>query len=148
MISADDDIAVVGRAFNIRKLAENMAGRSKTACMCFADTLSRTSAGMAETIISPRSELIGKTMSEINFKKLYGLNPVLLFKENRLYHGGLTHIQLQMGDTLLLYGPWERFHIMRNQPPATGVGLHNTFGGGGSCGHRKRCLPFYGWQSL
>ncbi|MAF33004.1 MAG: SLC13 family permease [Desulfobacter sp.] len=116
MISADDDIAVVGRAFNIRKLAEEYGWEIKDGLYVFADTLSRTSAGMAETIISPRSELIGKTMSEINFKKLYGLNPVLLFKENRLYHGGLTHIQLQMGDTLLLYGPWERFHIMRNQP--------------------------------
>ena len=40
----------------------------------------------------------------------------MLSKEGRLYRGGLTHIRLQMGDTLVLQGPWERFHILRNRP--------------------------------
>jgi len=116
MISADDDIAVVGRALSIRKLAEEYGWEIKDGLDVFAESLSRTSSGMAETIVSPRSELIGKTMSEIKFKKLYGLNPVLLFKENRLYHRGLTRIRLQMGDTLLLHGPWEQFHVLRSRP--------------------------------
>jgi di/tricarboxylate transporter len=71
---------------------------------------------MAETVVSPRSELIGKTMNEVNFKELYDLNPVALFKGNRIYYTGLTQIALSMGDTLLLYGPWERFHLLKNQP--------------------------------
>jgi di/tricarboxylate transporter len=115
-ISANDDIAVVGRELNIRKLADEYGWQIKDGLDVFSESLSRTNAGMAETIVSPRSELIGKTMSEINFKELYGVNPVLLFKEDRLYHGGLTRIRLQMGDTLLLQGPWERFHILRSRP--------------------------------
>lgn len=115
-ISANDDIAIVGRELYVRKLAEEYGWNIKESLDVFAESLSRTNAGMAETIVSPRSELIGKTMSEINFKELYGLNPVLFFKENRLYYGGLTHIKLQMGDTILLQGPWERFHILRNRP--------------------------------
>ena len=71
---------------------------------------------MAEAVVSPRSELIGKTMSEVNFKELYGLNPVVLSKGNKLFYSGLTQIRLRMGDTLLLQGPWERFHILRNRP--------------------------------
>ena len=55
-------------------------------------------------------------MAEIKFKTLYGVNPVGLFKGNRLYYGGLTRIRLQMGDTLLLQGPWERFHILKERP--------------------------------
>jgi di/tricarboxylate transporter len=115
-ISASDDIAVVGRELNIRKLAAEYGWQIKNSLDVFSESLSRTNAGMAETIISPRSELIGKTMSEINFKELYGVNPVLLYKEERLYYGGLTRIRLHMGDTLLLQGPWERFHILRNRP--------------------------------
>jgi len=115
-ISANDDIAIVGRELYVRKLAEEYGWNIKESLDVFAESLSRTNAGMAETIVSPRSELIGKTMSGINFKELYGLNPVLFFKENRLYYGGLTHIKLQMGDTILLQGPWERFHILRNRP--------------------------------
>jgi di/tricarboxylate transporter len=115
-IMPGDNIAVVGREKNIRKLAEEMGWRVKPALDEFAEGLSRTNAGMAETIVTPRSELIGKTMAEIKFKTLYGVNPVGLFKGNRLYYGGLTRIRLQMGDTLLLQGPWERFHILKERP--------------------------------
>ena len=115
-ISPGDDIAVVGRQRNVNKMAEEFGWEVKPTLDAFAETLSRTAAGMAETIVSPRSELIGKTMSEIDFKELYGVNPIALFKRHRIYYSGLTHIRLEMGDTLLLQGPWDRFHILRNYP--------------------------------
>jgi len=111
-----DDLVVVGRVRNVRSLAEEYGWQVKPGLEAFAESLSRTNAGMAETVVSPRSELIGKTMSEVNFKELYGLNPVGLFKENKVFYSGLTHIRLRMGDTLLLQGPWERFHILKNRP--------------------------------
>ncbi len=111
-----DDIAVVGRERNVRKLAQEYGWQVKEGPDVFAESLSRTNAGMAETIVSPRSELIGKTMSEVNFKELYGVNPVALFKGNKIFYSGLTHIRMQMGDTLVLQGPWERFHILKNHP--------------------------------
>jgi di/tricarboxylate transporter len=111
-----DDLAIVGKEKNVKKLAEEYGWEIKEGLEVFVENLSRTSAGMAETIVSPRSELIGKTMSEVNFKELYGVNPVALFKGNRIYYSGLTHIRMQMGDTLLLQGPWERFHILKNHP--------------------------------
>lgn len=116
LITPGDDLAVVGKEKNARKLAEVYGWRFKDSLEVFAESLSRTNAGMAETIVSPRSELIGRTMSEVNFKQLYGLNPVILFKGNKLFYSGLTHIPMQMGDTLLLQGPWERFHILKNRP--------------------------------
>jgi di/tricarboxylate transporter len=115
-ILASDDIAAVGREKNVQKLAEEYGWEIKDSLAIFAESLSRTNAGMAETIVSPRSELVGKTMSEVNFKELYGVNPVALFKGSKIYYSGLTHVRLQMGDTLLLQGPWERFHILKNRP--------------------------------
>lgn len=115
-ISASDDVAVVGREENIHRLAAELGWQVKDGLDTFAESLARTSAGMAETVISPRSELIGKTMKSLNFKELYNLNPVALFKGRRIYYSGLTHVPLSMGDTLLLYGPWDRFHILKNQP--------------------------------
>lgn len=111
-----DDVAVVGRKRNIEKLAQEYQWEIKPGLETFADSLSRTNAGMAETVVSPRSELIGKTMKEVDFKELYGLNPLVLFKKNKKYYSGLSHIRLSMGDTLLLQGPWERFHILKNRP--------------------------------
>ncbi len=115
-ILAGDDLAVVGRERNVQKLAKEFGWQVKEGLEVFVENLSRTNAGMAETIVSPRSELIGKTMSEVNFKELYGVNPVALFKGNKIFYSGLTHIRLRMGDALLLQGPWERFHILRNRP--------------------------------
>ncbi|MEJ2640367.1 MAG: SLC13 family permease [Desulfosarcinaceae bacterium] len=115
-IQANDEIAVVGKERNVRKMAEELGWTLKEGLETFVEVLARTNAGMAETVVSPRSELIGKTMNEVNFKELYDLNPVALFKGNRIYYTGLTQIALSMGDTLLLYGPWERFHLLKNQP--------------------------------
>ena len=116
VISAKDDIAVIGKEEKIRKLAQEYGWDVKPALEAFAEGLAVTAAGMAETVVSPRSELIGKTMSEVNFKDQYGVNPVALFTGKRIFYSGLTHIRLKMGDTLLLQGPWENFHILRNRP--------------------------------
>jgi len=115
-IGPGDDIAVVGKEKNISALATEYGWQIREGLNAFSESLSRTSAGMAETIVSPRSELINKTLSEIHFKALYGVNPVALSKGRKIFYSGLTGIPLEMGDTLLLQGPWERFHILKNQP--------------------------------
>jgi di/tricarboxylate transporter len=115
-IGPGDDIAVVGREKNIRALAVEHGWVIKAGLEVFADSLARTSAGMAETIVSPRSELINKTLSDVQFKQIYGVNPVALSKGRKIFYSGLTNIALEMGDTLLLQGPWERFHILKNRP--------------------------------
>ncbi len=115
-LGPDMDIAVVGAKKRIQKMIAEKGWELKDGLSVFSESLARTSAGMAEAIVSPRSELIGKTMSEVDFKDLYDLNPIALFKGKRVYYSGLTHIRLQMGDTLLLQAPWEKFHIMQNRP--------------------------------
>jgi di/tricarboxylate transporter len=115
-ISPDDDVAVVGKRKNIEQLAKEYGWEIKKALETFAESLANTNSGMAETVVSPRSELIGKTLNEVDFKELYVLNPLVLFKNNKKYYSGLTNIRLSMGDTLLLQGPWEKFHILKNRP--------------------------------
>jgi di/tricarboxylate transporter len=116
LISANDDLAIVGRAKKVRRLAEEYGWIIKDGLEVFGEYLAPTNAGMAETVVSPRSELIGKTMSEVNFKEQYSVNPVALFTGQKIIYAGLTHVRLRMGDTLLLHGPWDRFHILRNKP--------------------------------
>jgi len=115
-ISPGDDIAVIGKEKMVRMLADEYGWEIKSTLDVFGESLAVINAGMAETVVSPRSELIGKTMSQINFKEMYGVNPVALFTGNKIIYSNLTHVRLQMGDTLLLQAPWEKFHILRNQP--------------------------------
>jgi len=115
-IEPGDNIAVVGRKRNIVKMAEEYGFVLKDGLDSFAETLSRTAAGMAETIVSPRSELIGKTISQVNFQEMFGVNPLALISGNKVFYTGIRHIPLKMGDILLLQGPWARFHILKNRP--------------------------------
>ncbi|MCF8045680.1 MAG: SLC13 family permease, partial [Desulfarculaceae bacterium] len=115
-IAPDDVIAVAGRKRHVEKLAEEYGWQVKEALDEFAESLAKTNAGMAETIVSPRSELIGKTLNESNFKELFGLNPLVVYKNNKKFYSGLTNIRLEMGDAILLQGPWEKFHILKNRP--------------------------------
>ncbi len=116
IVAANDDLAVVGRERNIRALAKELGWELKEGLDVFAETLSRTNAGMAETIVGPRSEVIGKTMSESNLKGRYQLNPIALVRAKKAFYSGHTHIPLQMGDAILTQGLWEKFHRLKNLP--------------------------------
>ncbi len=115
-VSANCDVAVAGKWENIEKLAEEFGWQIKDTLETFADTLANTNAGVAEAVVSPRSDLIGKTLNEVSFKEHYQLNPLVLFKDNKKFYSGLTYIPLSKGDTLLLQGPWDKFHILNNKP--------------------------------
>ena len=78
-ISPGDVIAVIGKVKMVHMLAEEYGWEVKDGLDIFGESLAVINAGMAETVVSPRSELIGKTMSQINFKEMYGVNPVALF---------------------------------------------------------------------
>jgi di/tricarboxylate transporter len=129
LISPNDSIAVVGKEKKVRRLADEYGWIIKDGVDVFAEDLAPTNAGMAETVVSPRSELIGKTMSEVNFKEQYSVNPVALFTGQKIIYSGLTHLRLKMGDTLLLHGPWERFHILRNKPQPRALTFATTLEG-------------------
>ena len=116
IIGPGDVLAVVGRKRNIRRLAEVYGWELKEGLEEFAEELARTNAGMAETIVSPRSEVIGKTIRESNLKGRYQLNPIALVRGKRAFLSGHTNIPLQMGDTILMQGPWERFHRLKSLP--------------------------------
>ena len=115
-ISANCDVAVAGKWENIEKLAQEYGWQIKDTLETFADTLANTNAGVAEAVVSPRSDLIGKTLNEVSFKEHYQLNPLVLFKDNKKFYSGLTYIPLSKGDTLLLQGTWDKFHILNNKP--------------------------------
>ncbi len=115
-IAPGDDIVVLGRHKNVRKLAEYMKWEIKEGLDLFADDLARTNAGLVETVVSPRSPLVGKTLGEVRFQEQYQVNPIAIYTGDRVYLAGLNHVRLKMGDAILLQGPWDRFHIIRNQP--------------------------------
>ncbi|MEW5949529.1 MAG: SLC13 family permease [Thermodesulfobacteriota bacterium] len=115
IISPGDDIVVVGNPENVRRLAADLGFVVKPGLEEFAESFARTNAGMVEAVVAPQSELIGRSMSQVHFKEKFSVNPLAVFRGDRIFYGGITNLRLQMGDALLLQGPWDRFHILNEK---------------------------------
>ncbi len=59
---------------------------------------------LMQAIIAPNSELIGRTLSEINFRQRYGPIVIGLWRQTGWLQEELAHIRLREGDVLLLQG--------------------------------------------
>ena len=115
-ISGGDTIAVEGPPDLVAKMAKSFGWIIKDDLGIFAESLSSNNAGIMEAIISPRSELAGRTLRTFSFRKKNGINPLAIFRGNKTYVGGISTMTLQPGDALLLQGPWEKFHYLKEKP--------------------------------
>ena len=112
-ISPGDDIVIVGNRENAERFASDLGFSLKDGLEEFAESFARTNSGMLEAIVAPRSELIGKSMSQLSFKKHFMVNPLAVFRGEKIFYGGITNLKLRMGDAILMQGPWERFHFIK-----------------------------------
>jgi di/tricarboxylate transporter len=115
-ISAGDDVAVVGTKEMVSKMAAHFGWIVKADLAAFAEDLSPNNAGIIEAIITPRSELARKSMRTFEFRKNYQVNPMAIFRGNKVFVAGISDIPLQPGDALLLQGRWEKFHVLKKKP--------------------------------
>ncbi len=114
-LDANDDIAIAGSAEAIGKFASDFGLIVKDDLDVFAEDLSPNNAGIIEGIITPRSELAGKTLREIQFRKTYEVNPVRLCRGGECLIGSLSDQELHPGDAMLLFGRWEKFHRLKGK---------------------------------
>ncbi|ROP62917.1 di/tricarboxylate transporter [Enterobacter sp. BIGb0383] len=81
--------------------------------------------GMAEVTLIPDSELIGKSVREIGFRRRFGLNVVGLKRGGEALDGSIVDEPLRLGDVFLVIGNWklisqltqaERDFVVLNMP--------------------------------
>ena len=68
--------------------------------------------GLVEAVLSPHSNIAGKTLRELNFRFKYGLSVLAIWRGGRAYRSNLRDMKLQFGDALLLYGPRARLRML------------------------------------
>lgn len=78
--------------------------------------LYRTNSELAEVALSPRTTLVGKTLSEINFREKYGINVLALWHEGRPIRSFLSDYPLSRGDALLAQGAPEQLVMLSRDP--------------------------------
>jgi di/tricarboxylate transporter len=67
----------------------------------------RGSQRLVEALVLPRSELVGRSLQEIGFRKRFGVSVVALNRHGEAMMEKLARIQLSVGDVLLVYGDEE-----------------------------------------
>ncbi len=72
--------------------------------------------GIAEVILSPHSGLVGKTLTDIQFREKYHLSVLAILRDGRPRRTGLAELPLRFGDTLLVQGPRQNIRILQREP--------------------------------
>ncbi|WP_320005772.1 SLC13 family permease [Maridesulfovibrio sp.] len=110
-----DIIAVIGDAIYIEKLAADFRWKILPEVKVFADDLSSINSGIMEGIVSPRSQLVGMTVGEIQLRKKYGVVPLAVFAGHEMTISELSDQVVSEGTALLLHGKWSAFHQLKDQ---------------------------------
>ncbi len=114
-IQGGDTIIVEGPPDLVAKMAQSFDWELKDDLEVFAESFSPNNAGIMEVIITPRSELVSQTLSSCSFRNKNGITPLAVFRDNRTYVGDISTMPLRAGDALLLQGPWEKFHYLKER---------------------------------
>ncbi|MBI9112520.1 SLC13 family permease [Maridesulfovibrio ferrireducens] len=115
-IQPGDHLAVVGPQEFVESMAEDFGWAMQSELTSFAEELSPNNAGIMEGIVTPRSELVGQTLSELRIRDRFKVSPLAIFRGEKLFVSGLTSIKIESGDALLLHGRWEMFHLLKDRP--------------------------------
>jgi len=116
VIEPDDVVGIVANEEHVRNLAQDMGWILEPGLNRLSGVLSVDHAGITEAIVTPRSELVGKTFHQYGFRKKLRVNPLALYRQNQVILENISEIKIQPGDAVLLHGEWEKFHLIRQKP--------------------------------
>ena len=116
IIEPGDVVGIISNKEHVKKLAKDMGWDLCDELDRLNEVMSPDIAGITEAIVSPRSELVGKTLHQMYFRKRYHVNPLALYRKNIVQLEDISETKIQPGDTFLLYGQWEQFHLLQRKP--------------------------------
>ncbi len=69
--------------------------------------------GIAEVLLTPRSTIIGQTLSKIRFRERYGLTVLGILRNGEPLEGNLVQTKLLFGDSVLVGGGWRQIELLQ-----------------------------------
>ena len=106
-IQEDSVLAIMGARQEVERYAEENDLSVSPYLSAFADALNPTTAGIAEIVIPPDSDLIGRTLSESDIRRRHGMRVLAVFRINQVIDDELSSLQLQAGDTMVVHSRWQ-----------------------------------------
>jgi len=106
-IKAGSVLAIMGSRQEITSYAEDHQLTISPFLNEFADALNPTTAGIAEIVIPPDSDLVDKTISELDIRKRYGMRILTVYRIDTVIDDELSSLSIQAGDTLVVHSRWQ-----------------------------------------
>ncbi len=115
-IAAPCRLAIIGKYSVVRRFADRFGLKIRPQLDVFADEFAPTNAGIAELVIPPDSQLIGKSPRDLLLRKSYGLSLLAIHRgEETLSHvrtedhepTQIGLVPFQAGDMLVAHTRWD-----------------------------------------
>ena len=110
IISESEDLSAFLKKFKYLKKRNNI--------QTFVEDLSPNKSGIAEIVIPPGSNIIGKSARDIWMRKTYGTSMIGMHRDGQTLHEGddIRSLPFQSGDTLVVYTPWDALMHVEQSP--------------------------------
>ncbi len=84
----------------------------------FSEELASTRAGVAEVLIPPGSQLIGKSARDVWMRKTYGIAMVGVHRDGKTLREGedIRNLPLKAGDMLVVHTTWDALYRLKSNP--------------------------------
>lgn len=112
VIRPDDRLLVEGRSDRLTELVGRQHLIVETEDLGVEDLIS-AEIDLVEVGLSPRSELLGQTLRQIDFRRRFGVNVLALWRDGVLRRTNLQDTPLRLGDMLLCQGHRAQIDLMR-----------------------------------
>lgn len=115
IIEPGDTVGIISTDEHIQQLAQDLGWTVKPGLEVFSEDLSPANAGIVEAIVTPHSELAGRKMRDIHFRKRYQVNPLAIFRDNEVHLTDISTMKMRHGDALLFQGQWAKFPFLKEK---------------------------------
>jgi di/tricarboxylate transporter len=115
-LMAEDTLLVEGKVEDLMLLRGLQTLELEREAAISLKDLESEKVGLAEAVLSPHTNLVGKTLRDIHFREKYGLSVLAIWREGRAYRSSLKDIPLKFGDALLLFGNREKIKVLGSDP--------------------------------
>jgi di/tricarboxylate transporter len=115
-IEAGTVLGVMGAREALLSFADEYDLQVRDRFESFEEALAPTKAGIAEVVIPPGSQLVGKSARDVWMRKTYGISLLALHRVGDTYREGegVRDMPLQAGDTLVVHTTWDALTRLKN----------------------------------
>jgi len=108
-IEAGMVLGIVASRIHIETFVHKYDLKLRSELRTFVESLSATKAGIAEVVIPPGSDLIGKNARDVWLRKTYGLSMIGLHRDGETLRSGdnIRSLPFHVGDALVVHTTWE-----------------------------------------